>query len=154
MEIFSSHAVKVTAPGARGRWVRISGTRAAGHHILRILAVGDSPEALSMLRLSLSAQGFEVVTANTAAEALDRLEALAPDLMVCSYNMPGLSGLDLCQQVQSRGRIPIIVYTGSDLSRTRSPADDLLSGKTANLHPLARLARSLVAASETARLEG
>jgi two-component system phosphate regulon response regulator PhoB len=117
----------------------------------RILAVDDSPDALTILRLFLSAEGFEVITAGGVTEALLRVQEQLPDLIITDYAMPGKTGLDLCRQLRSHPKtqhIPIVLHTGADLPPTETPPYDALYAKPASLAQLVRRVRSLLAASD------
>ena len=117
----------------------------------RILAVDDSPDALTILRLFLSAEGFEVVTAGRVKEALLRVQEQLPDLIITDYAMPGETGLDLCRHLRSHPKthhIPIVLHTGADLPPTETAPYDALFAKPANLAQLVIRVRSLLAASD------
>jgi CheY-like chemotaxis protein len=128
--------------------------RPAGRPKARILAVDDSPDALTILRLFLTPEGFEVITAGGVAEALQRVQEQLPDLIITDYAMPDRTGLDLCRHLRSHGRtrhIPIVLHTGTDLAPTETPLYNALCAKPANLAQLARRVHSLLAASEGER---
>jgi CheY-like chemotaxis protein len=117
----------------------------------RILAVDDSPDALTILRLFLSAEGFEVITAGGVTEALLRMQEHLPDLIITDYAMPGKTGLDLCRHLRSHPQthhIPIVLHTGADLPPTETAPYDALYAKPASLAHLVSRVRSLLAASE------
>jgi DNA-binding NtrC family response regulator len=67
---------------------------------LVVLVVDDDPTALALLRAVLEEIGCRVHTAERPAEALRRLEAETPDLLVTDLRMPELSGLDLIRQAR------------------------------------------------------
>lgn len=70
---------------------------------LRILAVEDQPEMLGYLRRVLEEQGAQVVTANTAAEALELLDMrghTAFDVVISDIGMPGMDGYGLVQMLR------------------------------------------------------
>jgi CheY-like chemotaxis protein len=120
----------------------------------RILLVDDSPDALTLLRLFLAAEGFEVITAGGVAEALQHLQQTLPDLIITDYVMPDLTGLDLCRHLRSRPethRIPIVLHTGADLQLTETALCDALFAKPASFAQLGRRVRSLLGATEGAR---
>jgi CheY-like chemotaxis protein len=135
---------------SEGRADGSSTVRAAGRPKARILAVDDSRDALTILRLFLSAEGFEVITACDVAEALLSVHEQLPDLIITDYAMPDRTGLDLCRHLRSHRQtrhIPIVLHTGTDLPPTETPLYDALFAKPASLAQLARRVRSLLAAA-------
>ncbi|HEY3194063.1 MAG TPA: response regulator [Candidatus Dormibacteraeota bacterium] len=79
-----------------------------------ILVVEDN-EANQMLASSvLEREGYEVQLAGTCDEALDRLNAQAPDLILMDIQLPGRDGLDLTRQLKAdpaTASIPIVALT-------------------------------------------
>ena len=102
----------------------------------KVLAADDSATALAVLRHQLEIQRFEVLTAATGEEALERL-AENPDiqLLFTDYNMPGMDGFELVQRVRNefgKDRLAIIGLSGSDHARLsahflKSGANDVLT---------------------------
>jgi DNA-binding response OmpR family regulator len=120
------------------------------HTKARILAIDDSADALTILRLFLAAEGFDVLTAASASQALAQIEARLPDLIITDHMMPGLTGLELCQQLRSQEatrHIPIIVHTALDLPPEATQLYDALFVKPADLTALVRRIRALLAGS-------
>jgi CheY-like chemotaxis protein len=81
-----------------------------------ILVVDDEPDALEILRLYLEYEGFAVVTALDAREALARIEEHRPDLMITDHLMPGITGRALCEILRERAdtrHLPIILYSAT-----------------------------------------
>jgi DNA-binding response OmpR family regulator len=81
----------------------------------QILVVEDNPALLGVIALSLRNVGLEVVTAETGSEAWQMLEQHAIDLVVTDFNMPGMSGGDLCVKMREHSRhaqTPIVFLTG------------------------------------------
>lgn len=112
-----------------------------------ILSVDDEPDNLTVLRLFLSAEGFEVMGASNAAEALQLIEDHCPDLIITDFVMPGMSGLDLCRTLRARGEardIPIILYSGTDLREADPNLFDRFVLKPAELDGFARAVRELL----------
>ena len=68
---------------------------------VHVLAVDDEHDALGLLRDTLEIAGARVSTMSSARAALDRIEALAPDVLVADIGMPGMDGYDLIKQVRS-----------------------------------------------------
>ncbi len=77
----------------------------------RILVVDDEKDNTYLYRKLLTGSGYTVTCSNDPVEALDMLEGI--DLLLTDMTMPGMSGLDLVQEIRKRGiRIPVIVMTG------------------------------------------
>jgi phosphate regulon transcriptional regulator PhoB len=80
----------------------------------RILVVDDEPDLLELVRVNLSQAGFEVETAETGRQALDRVRRLAPDLLILDLMLPDLSGTEVCRHLRADAalsEIPIIMLT-------------------------------------------
>ncbi|MFB3816371.1 MAG: response regulator [Candidatus Methylomirabilales bacterium] len=80
---------------------------------LSVLIVDDDPSTLQLLRLLLEGLGARATTAERPGEALRRLGAEAPDLLITDLRMPEMSGLDLIRI--ARSRLPLlgcVVVTG------------------------------------------
>jgi len=67
----------------------------------RILIVDDEPNVRLGYRLTLETEGFEVVEANGAAEALEALAAELFDLVILDMRMPEMDGLDLLAKMRA-----------------------------------------------------
>jgi two-component system phosphate regulon response regulator PhoB len=117
----------------------------------RILVVDDSPHVRTILRLFLSAEGFEVITASGVTEALLCVREQRPDLIITDYAMPDRSGLDLCRHLRTHGHtrhIPIVLHTGTDLPHTETALYDAVYAKPASLVQLAQRVHELLAESK------
>jgi DNA-binding response OmpR family regulator len=80
----------------------------------RILVVDDEPDLVELVRFNLSQAGFQVETAATGREALDRLHASPPDLVVLDLMLPDVSGNEICRQIradQGLAELPIVMLT-------------------------------------------
>ena len=67
-----------------------------------VLVVDDEARILSALRRTLRREGYEILTAETPAEALRILEERAVDLILSDQKMPGMSGLELLARAAER----------------------------------------------------
>jgi CheY-like chemotaxis protein len=65
----------------------------------RLLLVDDEERILTALRRSLRRDGYEITTAQTPREALERLEKETFDAVLSDYKMPGMTGLELLAKV-------------------------------------------------------
>lgn len=78
----------------------------------RILVVDDDPGLLRLLAIRLKANGFDPVTAESGEQALSALPASQPDVVITDLRMPGMDGMALFREVQSRyPTLPIIILT-------------------------------------------
>lgn len=91
----------------------------------RILIVDDEVEIVRALQRSLVAHGYEVFTAHSGEEALEAWRASRPDVMLLDLGLPGISGLEVCQQVRAQSSLPIIVLSVKGAERDKVQALDL-----------------------------
>ena len=85
----------------------------------RILVVDDDPNLLVVLAEQLRDDGFDVSTARDGQEALRRIEAGWPDLIVVDLTMPRMDGLALARQIKAQADLPIIVLSGIDTADSK-----------------------------------
>jgi DNA-binding response OmpR family regulator len=67
----------------------------------KILVVDDDTAMLDLLAIMLERKGYSVSKTSDPPAALDRLITIQPNLMITDLMMPGLNGIELCQQVRS-----------------------------------------------------
>ena len=77
----------------------------------RILLIDDEPSIREPLAEYLTAQGFMVVDAASAAEARSVLRAQTVDLVVSDIMMPGEDGLSLTRHLRETSSLPVILLT-------------------------------------------
>ncbi len=78
----------------------------------RILIVDDEPFNLDLLAQELKELGYAVERARDGGEALAGVESYRPDLMLLDYMMPGMSGLDVLQELRRReSDVPVVMIT-------------------------------------------
>lgn len=77
----------------------------------RVLIVDEDPDVLDLLsRQVLEPLGYQVSTADEAGVAIQQAVAFAPDLILASLTLPGLSGKDLLVALRSQGiEVPVLV---------------------------------------------
>lgn len=66
----------------------------------KVLVVDDSPDNLALLRQLLEPQGYSVSTAASGEEALERVAAEDPHLILLDMVMPGIDGLETCRRLK------------------------------------------------------
>lgn len=91
---------------------------------MKLLIADDDQQMLRALRITLAARGYDVVTASTGTEALDKAVSEHPDLLVLDLGMPGLTGLEVIQAVRGWSQAPILVVSGRSESWDKVEALD------------------------------
>jgi len=80
----------------------------------RILIVDDEPDLLTVLRLGLEAEGFDVVQASDGEQGLAMARELTPDLLVLDLMLPRMDGYKVCRALKFDERyrhIPIFILS-------------------------------------------
>jgi two-component system phosphate regulon response regulator PhoB len=91
----------------------------------RILVVEDEPPIQELVSLNLAQAGHRAVLADSAEEALQRIQEELPDLVLLDWMLPGQSGLELARRLRADPRtkaLPIIMLTA------RGDEEDKLRG--------------------------
>lgn len=88
----------------------------------RILVVEDDEDILQLLRFTLEAAGFEVVTAGTGRDGLENAQRHVPGLVLLDLMLPGMSGFDVCRELKripATENVPVIMLTarGEEVDR-------------------------------------
>lgn len=79
----------------------------------RILMVDDELELISATAERLALRGFEVETATSGREALRRIVESTFSILLVDVKMPGMSGLDVLEEVKrSQPDLPVVLFTG------------------------------------------
>jgi diguanylate cyclase (GGDEF)-like protein len=113
----------------------------------RILVVDDVPVNVQLLTTYLTSVGYEVFTARDGEEALEKVAATQPDLILLDVMMPKLNGFEVCERVKSDPTtriIPVIMVTALNeiedkIKATESGADDFVSKPFNKLELLTRV---------------
>ena len=97
-----------------------------------VLVVDDETSIRRFVRASLASEGFRVVEAGTAAEAVARLEAERPDVIVLDLGLPDRDGISLTRDVREWSKVPIVVLSVRDREQDKvaaleAGADDYLT---------------------------
>jgi len=85
----------------------------------KILVADDEVHILHVVSLKLRNGGYQVITAQDGREALELAQVEKPDLIITDYQMPFLSGLELCRQLKqipATAQIPVIMLTARGFS--------------------------------------
>jgi two-component system, OmpR family, phosphate regulon response regulator PhoB len=87
----------------------------------RILVVDDEKDLRSLLEYNLTQAGFQVVTAETGREALERVKETNPDLVVLDLLLPDIPGTEVLKSIKqtSKRPLPVLMLTakGEEIDR-------------------------------------
>ena len=86
---------------------------------MKILIVEDDAVSMEAMRLTLKSDGYEVVTADDGAKALELIEKQSPDLIITDVMMPNISGLGLLSLLKQFyfNKIPVILVSSLDKAK-------------------------------------
>lgn len=86
-----------------------------------VLVVDDDADIRVVVRETLEAEGFRVVTASNGQEALDQIEVCQPSVVLLDMAMPVVDGRGVVPVPEERGvRIPIVVMTSPPSAKERA----------------------------------
>lgn len=110
----------------------------------RVLVVDDDASVLSALRRSLTAEGYEVDTADAGLAALSLARERNPDIVILDVMLPGMTGYEVCRRLRQISGSPVLMLTARDtvpdkVAGLDSGADDYLVKPFAVDELLARL---------------
>lgn len=113
---------------------------------MKVLVVDDEPEIIEVVNLCFGLRWpeAEVISAKSAEEALDLIEARAPDLVLLDIVLPGMDGFTVCQEIRSFSDVPIVMLSARDaeVDKVRGlemGADDYITKPFSHLELLARV---------------
>ena len=79
----------------------------------KILLVDDEEGTQFLYREVLEADGYEVHSALTGEDALQKLKIVSPDLVILDINMPGMNGIEVLRKIKGKKpNMPVILNTG------------------------------------------
>lgn len=95
------------------------------------LIVEDDASIRDYLALGLGYEGYAVEQAISGSEALEKLGAGLPDVMILDLGLPGIDGLKVLETLRQRSQLPVIILTARDgvddrIAGLQAGADDYL----------------------------
>ncbi len=97
-----------------------------------VLTVDDDADLQVVMRHYLEAEGYQILSAQSGAEMLSKLETASPDIILLDLILPDNDGLTLLTQIRSKSSAAVIVVSGKDETADRivgleMGADDYLT---------------------------
>lgn len=124
----------------------------------QILLIEDDLEIARLTCMFLNAEGYQVTHIDNGLGALKAIEEVKPDILLLDLMLPGLNGIEICQQARTRYSGPILVLTAcddemSEVSLLKLGADDYLAKPVKPQILLARI-QALLRRSQLSAPEG
>ncbi|MBF4582204.1 response regulator [Curtobacterium sp. VKM Ac-2865] len=125
---------------------------------MKVLIADDDPQLVRALGVTLSARGYDVVTARDGRAAIDAVITERPDIVMLDLGMPRLDGIGVLQGLRAWTQVPVLVLSGRTDSADKvdaldAGADDYVTKPFQMDELLARLRalgrRRVVASEET-----
>lgn len=138
----SAGPAALAEPPLRGH--EVAGTRQRGEAAPRILIVDDDPILVEVVSRYLRRHGMDTSWVANGSGALEAVERHAPDLVVLDVMLPGRGGHAICQDLQARYDVPVLMLTalGNEDARVaglESGADDYVSKPVSSRELLLRI---------------
>lgn len=117
----------------------------------RVLVVDDIAPNVKLLEAKLTSEYYDVITATSGPQALERVANDTPDIVLLDVMMPGMDGFEVCKRIKSNpatAHVPVVMVTALTDATDRvrgleAGADDFLSKPVNDVALMARV-RSLV----------
>ena len=77
----------------------------------KVLVVEDEKSFVEALKVGLDREGFDVKVAEDGLMALNLFQTFKPDLILLDVMLPKISGLDVCKEIRTESKVPIIMVT-------------------------------------------
>jgi two-component system, OmpR family, KDP operon response regulator KdpE len=116
---------------------------------LRVLVIDDEPPIRKLLRVGLTAHGYQIIEASSGKAALELLSEQPPDLVILDLGLPDMQGHELLRAVRERNdSVPIVVLSSRDdeagkVQALDSGADDYVTKPFGMDELLARMRAAL-----------
>ncbi|MCL4812361.1 MAG: response regulator [Vicinamibacteraceae bacterium] len=120
-----------------------------------LLLADDSVTVQRVIELTFADEGMHVVAVGDGAEAIARLDEVAPDIVLADVNMPERDGYEVAAHVKRHptlGRVPVVLLTGAfdalDERRAAEAGYDGVLAKPFEPHAVIALVRGLLASAQ------
>lgn len=111
---------------------------------IKILVIDDDPDILEVLRLLLSLEGYDVLTAANGMTGLALAREEGPDMIILDLNLPDINGQQICKIIRGELNVPILILSARDNVSDKVicleyGADDYLTKPFENIELIARV---------------
>ena len=100
---------------------------------IRLGTVEEEAElALENLKIILEEEGFEIISAYTGIEGLEKAFTGGPDLVILDVMLPGIDGYQVCERIKNNdatSSLPVIMLTGRDQGDDTGPDEAVLAAQ-------------------------
>jgi two-component system, OmpR family, alkaline phosphatase synthesis response regulator PhoP len=93
------------------RIIRDEKSRSGENVLPKILVVDDEQNILELVKLYLVNEGYQVETASRGGDAVARIAAVNPDMVILDLMLPDIDGFQVCRQVRAKSNVPILMLT-------------------------------------------
>ena len=90
-----------------------------------VLVADDEPRITKLVAISLSEDGFRVITASNGEEALRKAEEYRPDVVLLDIVMPDIDGIEVMGQLREGRAVPVILLTAKGSTADKAKGLDL-----------------------------
>jgi two-component system KDP operon response regulator KdpE len=120
----------------------------------RVLIVDDEPAIRRFLRVTLTAQSYNIIEAESGQEALSKTATDKPDIIVLDIGLPDINGIEVTRLLRQWTQMPIIILSvrgaeGDKIAALDAGADDYLTKPFGVGELLARLRAALRRTTQT-----
>ncbi|MCC7075772.1 MAG: response regulator [Acidimicrobiia bacterium] len=114
----------------------------------RVLIVDDEPQILRALAITMRANGYEVVTADTGQGAVQVAAETAPDAVILDLGLPDITGVEVVEALRGWTTVPIVILSvrnaeADKIAALDAGADDYMTKPFGVGELLARLRAAL-----------
>jgi CheY-like chemotaxis protein len=88
----------------------------------KILVIDDEKSIIDIIKLKLTKLGYDIETATTGPDGLEKARSLSPDLILLDIMLPGIDGFKICQMLkfdENYKHIPIILLSAKNQESDR-----------------------------------
>jgi two-component system KDP operon response regulator KdpE len=90
-----------------------------------VLVADDEPRITKLVAVTLSDEGFRVITASGGEEALQKADEMRPDIVLLDIVMPDLDGIEVMRQLREFRPVPVILLTAKGATADKAKGLDL-----------------------------